>query len=180
MRIWGEVGLPLQPEPETERKENLIFKEMSVDEVSRVAELYQDLANYIREETGDEYFDFDAVPVEEIEKGLASGLEEDAKKVFVAVDEGKVVGFIAGEVIDCFLPISRVDKTGYIAGAYVMPSYRRKGILRHLEKMIQDFFKELGLKYAELHVLSLNNAGKTSWESMGYATFREQMRKRLQ
>ncbi len=81
----------------------MIFKEMSADEVSRVAELYQALANYIREETGDDYFDFDAVPVVEIEKRLASGLAEDAKKVFVAVDGGEVVGFIAGEVIDCFL-----------------------------------------------------------------------------
>ncbi len=158
----------------------MIFKEMSADEVSRIAELYQDLANYIREETGDDYFDFDAVPVAEIEKRLASGLAEDAKQVFVAVDGGEVVGFIAGEVIDCFLPFSRVNKTGYIGAAYIIPSHRRKGIAGHLEKMMQDFFKELGLKYAELNVLSLNYAGKSSWERMGYSTFREQMRKKLE
>ena len=157
----------------------MIFKEMSIIDVHSVAGFYLELANHIREETGDEYFDYDAILVDDIEKGLVSSLNEREKKVLVAVDEGEIVGFIAGEVINCFLPISQVDKVGYIAGAYVIPLYRRKGILKQLEKMMQEFFKETGLKYIELYVLSSNNTGKSSWERMGYYTFREQMRKKL-
>ncbi len=157
----------------------MIFKEMSINDVHQVAGLYLELAEHIREETGDVYLNYDVILVDDIEKGLVSSLHEREKKVFVAVDEGEIVGFIAGEVISCFLPISQIDKVGYIAGTYVIPSYRRKGILKQLEKIMQEFFKELGLKYLELYVLSSNNTGKSSWERMGYNTFREQMRKEL-
>lgn len=157
----------------------MIFKEMAVAEVEQVARLYLELANYLRQATGDEYFNFDDVSVKHLEDKLLTGMNKEQKKVFIAVDKGQVVGFIAGEVADCFLSISPVKKIGYIAGTYVISSYRKKGILTELENMMQKFFKGLGLKHMELHVLTKNITGKQSWERMGYVTFREQMRKSL-
>ncbi len=157
----------------------MIFKELTVQDVYQVADYYRDLANHIQEETDDDYFLDISVSMDSIVEGLFSSLNDDAKMVFVAKDNDKVVGFIAGEIVDCFLPITNVKKVGYISAAYVVPTYRGKGILQELESMIQDFFKQRGLKYIELNVLSQNQIGITSWGRLGYSTFREQMRKEI-
>ncbi len=157
----------------------MIFKQLTVQHVYQVADYYRDLVNHIQEETDDYYFLDISVSMDTIVEELLSSLNDDAKRVFVAKDKGKVVGFIAGEIVDCFLPITKVKKVGYISAAYVAPIYRGKGILQELESMIQDFFKQRGLKYVELHVLSRNKVGKTSWDKLGYSTFREHMRKEL-
>lgn len=158
----------------------MIYKEMTVTDAGPVAELYRDLAVHIKDETGDEYFNFSAVPVEKIKKELISGLRDDTKRVFIVVNNKRqIVGFIAGEMRDCFLALSPIQKVGYIGAAYVVPSCRGKGIGRRLEKVMQDFFARLGIDYVELHVLSLNSSGKRAWEKLGYTTFREQMRRKL-
>ncbi len=97
----------------------------------------------------------------------------------MAKDGDSVIGFISGEVKECFLPISKIKKIGYIGGAYVLPSYRNKGMMKNLERLIIDYFKKQGLAYVELNVLTNNPIGKRSWESLGYKTFREQMRKKI-
>ncbi|HHX77166.1 MAG TPA: EVE domain-containing protein, partial [Firmicutes bacterium] len=153
--------------------------EMTAADISLVAALYRDTADYIKQETGDPYFQYESVPVAAIEGRLGSSLEDNNSRIFVAVEQGEIVGFIAGEVSNCFLPFAPVKKIGYISGAYVTPGNRGKGVLRELEKRLQIFFQGLDLEYIELNVLSENQAGKKSWKKLGYKTFREQMRKRL-
>jgi ribosomal protein S18 acetylase RimI-like enzyme len=97
----------------------------------------------------------------------------------VARENDRVIAFISGEVRDCFLPISVVEKVGYICGAFVLPGYRNKGIMRKLESMLLKYFKSRGLSYIELNVMANNVPGKRSWESLGYTSFREQMRKKI-
>lgn len=97
----------------------------------------------------------------------------------MARENDRVIAFISGEVRNCFLPISVVEKVGYICGAFVLPEYRNKGIMRKLENMLLKYFKSQGLSYIELNVMTNNLHGKRSWESMGYTSFREQMRKEI-
>ena len=94
-------------------------------------------------------------------------------------ENGKAIAFISGEVRDCCLPISIVRKVGYINGAFVLPGYRRQGVMKKLESMLLEYFKRQGLSYIELNVITGNLLGKRSWESLGYKTFREQMRKKI-
>ena len=77
------------------------------------------------------------------------------------------------------MPISSIRKVGYISGAYVLPEYRQKGVVKKLESEIVKFFKAKGLKYAELNFLSQNNIARKSWEALGYKVFREQARKQI-
>lgn len=75
--------------------------------------------------------------------------------------------------------ISSVKKIGYISGAYVLSEFRGKGVMKSLEKIILDYFKQCGLKYIEVNFLSTNLIAKKSWEGLGYKTFREQARKEI-
>jgi ribosomal protein S18 acetylase RimI-like enzyme len=156
------------------------FKEMTVNDVTEVAKLYNELACFIKIETKDEYFNFDILSETELEKQLKESIGKPTLITFVAKDDSNVIAFISGKVKENFLPISKTKEVGYVNGAYVLPKYRKQGIMKKLENMLSDYFKEQGLTYVELNVITNNLIGKRSWELMGYKTFREQMRKKIQ
>lgn len=81
------------------------------------------------------------------------------------------------EVIPCHMVLYSAKKVGYIGGGYVKEEYRRKGIMKELEKMSNDFYRELGIKYVEVCYLPENAGSKEAWNGMGYQCFREQARK---
>lgn len=155
------------------------FKEMTVNDAAEVAKLYNELVCFIKNETGDEYFNIDTLPEAETEKQLKESLENPALITFVAKDNGNVIAFISGEIRKNFLPVSKVKEVGYVSGAYVLPEYRKQGIMKRLESILMAYFKRHGLIYAELNVLTSNTIGKKSWERLGYKTFREHMRKKI-
>jgi ribosomal protein S18 acetylase RimI-like enzyme len=155
------------------------FREMAIDDIAEVARLYTELACFIKDESQDDYFNFDTLSETAIEQNLKESLGESSRITLVAKDGGRVTGFISGEVKDCFLPFSKIKKIGYIGGAYVLPGFRNQGIMRHLESLLLAYFKNQGLTYVELNVITNNFLGKRSWESLGYQTFREQMRKKI-
>ena len=74
------------------------FKEMTVNDAAEVAKLYNELVCFIRNETGDEYFNIDTLPEAETEKQLKESLENPALITFVAKDNGNVIAFISGEI----------------------------------------------------------------------------------
>lgn len=157
----------------------MIYHEMNISQLSEVAVLYNELAYFVQRETQDPYWDFGNLSVEEMSRYLQSFLEDEEKRIFVAQDGEKVVGLIACEVIQCHLPISSIKRVGYIAGAFVSPEYRGKGVMRALEKQAAAFFKKLELKYVELDFISNNHGARKNWEALGYRTFREQARKQI-
>lgn len=162
-----------------DRLPDLEYREMLCKEAGYVAELYSELAFCVRSQSQDDYFDFDAIDKEAITEQLRAAACDPMRKVCVAVEKGKIVGFMAGEITNCFLSISKTKKIGYISAAYLLPSYRGQGIMAKMEKQMTAFFKENRLSYVELHVLSNNASAKKCWEGMQYSTFREQMRKKI-
>ncbi|HOW28585.1 MAG TPA: GNAT family N-acetyltransferase [Elusimicrobiota bacterium] len=145
-----------------------------------IVPLFFELIRSIRVTTQDPYFRSLRVSRPRARKWLARYIGKRDKKVWVSTVEGRVVGYIAGEIIDCFLPISRVGRIGYISGACVEGPFRRKGIMESLERKMIGFFRKRGVDYAELHILSKNRPARRCWTKLGYRTFREQMRKRIQ
>jgi len=80
-------------------------------------------------------------------------------------------------VIPCFYPFSPIKEVGYISGAYVIPEFRRRGIMRTLEEKLIEVFMDKGINCVELFMLSANKSAGKTWETLGYSTFRESMRK---
>lgn len=155
------------------------FREMKENEVEQVAKLHNELAYFIQKETEDAYFDFETLDLTGITRHLEGYVNHPLRKIYVAVENGEVVGFIVGEIISCYLPISSIQKVGYISGAYTLPEYRGKGIMKKLDSYITDFFKQNKIMYAEVNFITNNVIAKNFWKSMGYTTFREQARKKL-
>ena len=155
------------------------IREMKEHEAEQVAKLHNDLAYYIQKETGDAYFDFGILDLIGITKHLEEYTNHPTRKIYVAVEKGEIVGFIAGEIIRCYLPISSIRKVGYISGAYTLPAYRGRGIMKKLESYIINFFKQNEIAYVEVNFITDNSIAKNCWGDMGYSTFREQARKKI-
>jgi ribosomal protein S18 acetylase RimI-like enzyme len=155
------------------------YRKILKKDIPKIATLYINLALYIKQETKDPYFEINDLSEQSTICSLEKDIQDKTKQIFVAVENDNIVGFIAGVIIDCFLPFSKVTKVGYISGAYVSEENRNNGIMKNLEKMITSYFMEHKLTYAELNVMSNNFVGKKTWNKLGYVTFREQMRKKL-
>jgi ribosomal protein S18 acetylase RimI-like enzyme len=81
--------------------------------------------------------------------------------IFVAIDDGKIIGFTQGEVkvqskeeLLEFKPIVE----GYMRDIYVRDEYRGQGIGEVLLGMLENFLKEKGCTQYELFVFATNPA----------------------
>ena len=157
----------------------LTYKEVELHELPQVANMYNLLAYEMIEITSDPYFNFDTLSDKTFLNHLSEAVQEKSLKIFIAKEDNDVVGFISGTITNCFLPMSNVGKIGSIEAAFVVKQYRKNGVMTVLEETITKHFKNCGLEYVELHVLSGNERARNFWSKSGYVTFREQRRKRL-
>jgi ribosomal protein S18 acetylase RimI-like enzyme len=67
----------------------------------------------------------------------------------------------------------------YIAGAFVLPEYRRSQVGRALVQFTEDWLRQRGLATSELHVLYANEAAREFWQSLGYEPLTLGLRKSL-
>ena len=96
--------------------------------------------------------------------------------VFVAEADGKIVGFVSGEIKKTG---SFTEKIGHYNDCYVTKRYRRKGISKKLTKAMLEWFKSKKIRYVELFVRSKNKTGIKTWKSFGFNEIGKFMRKRL-
>ena len=99
-------------------------------------------------------------------------------KVFVALDDKKVIGFCYGWRYKRAV-IYKKQKGGYVSDCFVDPKYRNKGIGRKLVKNLLKWFKEKKVEVIHLHVLANNKNSKKFWESFGFDSYLLQMEKDL-
>ncbi len=72
-------------------------------------------------------------------------IRKDSEGCLVAEDEGKVVGFVIGDVKDWGFG---VEKSGWLEIIGIHPKFMGQGIGRELGKRLLDHFKEKGVKNA--------------------------------
>ncbi|MFW6002596.1 MAG: GNAT family N-acetyltransferase [archaeon] len=154
------------------------IEEMNSENLKEVAKLYVKLVDFIKEDIGDAYFDYDSISDKHFTEWLKTTIDDNNQVTYIVCNENEVIAFISGEIKDCFLPISSVKKVGYIIGAFVVNDHRKQGITKKLEKKLVDFFDKKGISFVELNVITANQLGMKAWESLGYQVFRNQMRKK--
>lgn len=107
-----------------------------------------------------------------LERDFAVQMARGSMAWFVAQDGGHIVG--TGAAI-----LSRnaggilLDQQATLAGVYVAPGYRRRGIARELTLRAIEWCKERGCVRIRLHA---SDAGRPLYESLGFKTFREMMK----
>ena len=157
----------------------MIYRKAELADTLEVAKMYRDLAVHIRDASGDPYWAFEELPVELVVPVMEGYIQGEESCIYVAEEDGILTGMILLELIPCHMPLSPYPKVGYIGAGFVKQEYRRRGIMKQLESMSHDFFRNLGIEYVEVNYLPDNPGAKENWNALGYRCFREQARKRI-
>ena len=98
---------------------------------------------------------------------FATQLDAPDEACFVAEREGKPVGCL--RVAESRgSPLLLPARYGYLASAYVVPSARRSGVLRHLVDRGLAWCRERGLVEVRLHADAVNATAGAAWEALGF------------
>jgi len=106
---------------------------------------------------------------------LIKYVEERLKRkdyfIYKAILRNKIIGTISSKLLN--------SKRGYITGAYIEPDFRRKGVLRKLEKYALVELKNRGIKIVELNVRIDNDEGMSTWSALNYKIKKRITRKKV-
>lgn len=94
----------------------------------------------------DEFFGIDLLQDEEIVAYFSSFVETQGRAAFVAVCEGRVVGYVT-VYVQAQPAYWQVKRLGHISGLMVAPEERRQGIGGRLLEQARAYFREQGVHY---------------------------------
>lgn len=93
-------------------------------------------------------------------------LRNDAWRIFVADDGGRLVGFVAAQRW-APPPVYAYAEEVYLNELYVAPEARRRGVGRRLVEAVRGWAAELKADRLRLGVLAANTAGCAFWDAVG-------------
>jgi len=158
----------------------MIISNLTESDIPNFITLYMKFINVLRFNCNEIYFDYSDDIEDKLKAYFEKCLKDPLYIIYLAKENDIAVGFIAGDMRPSFFPYSALGLNGYISGVYVEENIRKKGITKLLEIYITEyFFKANNATYIELHCLTSNVVAKKMWESLGYRTFREQLRKKI-
>ena len=99
-------------------------------------------------------------------RNLASRLNDTHTRVFVADQDGRIVGYVLGVVVDLVPEMFEQESSGFLADIFVEEAFRRLGVGRALVTTLQAWFREHKLKYFEWHVAYENREGLAFWQAI--------------
>jgi GNAT superfamily N-acetyltransferase len=98
---------------------------------------------------------------------LLERMDNGQTSILVAEDEGQVIGFVLGVVVDLVPDMFMQEICGFLADIFVEAEYRGRGVGRALVGALTDWFRSQGLDYFEWYVAAHNIEGRRFWRAMG-------------
>lgn len=136
---------------------NIIIREAQPGDYAKIAELNKNEMGY----------DF---PVEDTKRKLNCLLEEKSQKIFVAVADGEVKGYIHANDYDVLYAPHLKD----IMGIAVASGYRRNGIGKLLLNAVEDWARSTGACGVRLVSGTERTGAHSFYETCGYTSSKEQ------
>lgn len=100
-------------------------------------------------------------------RSIADRLYDSHTRVLVAEEDGEIVGYVLGVVVDLVPDMFQQEYGGFLADIFVEETYRGRGLGRALVDALSVWFKEEGLRHFEWHVAANNPSGLAFWRAIG-------------
>ncbi|MGE5264342.1 MAG: N-acetyltransferase family protein [Acidobacteriota bacterium] len=102
-------------------------------------------------------------------------VQDQAKCVLLAEDEGHAIGFISGAVQEN-PPVFLEKSVGHIGSAVVTADSQRGGVGTRLVSAMMEWFRERGVRFVDLSAATGNPAALEFWRRMGFRDYMMRMR----
>lgn len=109
-------------------------------------------------------------------RSLSDRLNDTHTRVYVAEEDGRIVGYVLGVVVDLMPEMFEQEAGGFLADIFVEDAYRGRGIGTALVNALVDWFRENGLNHYEWHVAANNPTALAFWEKVGGRSWQIRMR----
>jgi GNAT superfamily N-acetyltransferase len=155
----------------------VVIRRAQQSDLDQLVALWQELA----ELHADLVPEFALVPSGEqsVRAHLAKLLRDDNERVFVAEENGALIGFINGAVREN-PPVFVERYIGYIEDVIVTARPRRHGVGEQLVHTINAWFHERGVCIIHLTAATGNPIAQTFWRKMGFSEYMTRMRRELE
>lgn len=101
------------------------------------------------------------------ESYLKKDLSNEWRAVFIAVEDGKIVGMVLGKIFRSMY-IQGHERLGYISNLYVKKGFRKKGLGKKLTQAVIDWFKSKEAVALTLEVYEKNKAALNLYHKLGF------------
>ena len=98
---------------------------------------------------------------------FAAQLAAGNEVMFLAEHEGRTVGILRA-VEAAAAPFLVPDRYCYVSSVFVIPAYRRRGILRLLVDRATVWCRDRGLSEMRLHSVGSRATASAAWDAMGF------------
>ena len=153
-----------------------IIREAHRKDVPALALLWKEMMDF--HSRYDARFRFAPDAYREIERHLLETVRSRSAQIFVAEAEGRVIGYILGEV-HSRRPIYPAGTYGFISDISVTASCRRSGVGRELVRTLVAWFRREKVTAIELFVAEANPVSMAFWRAMGFADYLRLLRRDL-
>lgn len=99
--------------------------------------------------------------------------------ILVAEDDGHIVGFVLGVIMDMVPDMFVQSAGGYLSDIFIEDGYRRNGVGAKLVETLVSWFRSRGVDYFEWYVAAQNHEAQAFWRSMGGREIMVRMRMEL-
>lgn len=97
---------------------------------------------------------------------IENTLEDTHTRVFVAEENGEIVGYVMGVIVDMLPEVFEAERSGFLADIFVSPDYRKAGTGRALVEALKAWFRGRNIHHFEWYVASSNKDGIAFWRAV--------------
>jgi ribosomal protein S18 acetylase RimI-like enzyme len=112
------------------------------------------------------------------EQYLRGMMQMREARVFIAIEEGQVIGYSPCRVAS-HPPVIKQGHYGLIMDMAVKQGHQRRGVGTMMLEAICDWVQSMGLDRIELQVVPDNNLGYSFWKKHGFADYLHSLYKKI-
>ncbi len=153
----------------TAKLPDLTIRRAQPEDTEAIVPLWQELAR-LHAELAPDAWGLNEEAEARYREYLATAWQDEHRRLFVAVREGIVVGYLAA-VKSERAPVFKANTCGVIGEICVAPAARRQGVGKALVAAALEWFREEGLPLAELGYATDNPMSVPFWEGLGFRPY---------
>jgi len=158
------------------KKSEILIRQAEIIDLPKLKPLWLEFMQHHKDQ-GEKYRFFTKEWPAVLRRFLKS-LEEKHAFIFLAEDQGKLIGYTFGFIFTNF-PGYYPKEVGFINDFIITKSFRNLGAGLKLFKEIEKWFDVQDIKIIQLYVSFPNKLGKKFWKNCGFENYLEGMWKEI-